>query len=668
MASETLQMQNESKAAAISASQLVHFLCRYPPFSFLPEDELRALTPHISRVAFPADTVVFTQGESQVDGLYVIQSGAAERYFEQNRVKTLLGVIGEGEMFGGISMLVNDMRAVRTLRTVEETVFCKLDHAVFFDVCRRHDAFREFFTDAFGKRMLDRSYAAILAKGAVPRVDSTAFYNQVAYDVCTRSLVSCSGDLPVQRAADMMSRRRCSSIFVRDAAGVIVGIVTDSDLRRKVIAEGRSALIPVSEIMSAPLKTIASTAPVFEALMVMIHQRIKHLAVTDDRQHVVGVLTNRDVLGSQGHSPLVLIRDVAMAASVEAVRQIHLRLPRMVHTLVRAGTPAEHLNRIITAFSDAVLKRVCDMQLRDMEPPPVRFAFLVFGSVGRREQTLATDQDNAIVYEDPTPGAADYVNDYFLRFGSSVCSALDQCGFRFCRAEVMARNPALCRPVSTWKRRFSEWIHAAEAEDLLYSSIFFDFQTGFGHSDLVGELRTHLVGIAGRLVGVFQAPDTERIVIQTAPRVFSQLRPGIQGRPPQHVRHQAGHAADRRLCPRIRFKARALGNEHPSAAAAAGATRSDSGQRCRGYRAGLQFPHATAAGAAGPCRPRRRHPAAQPHQPQGLVRDRAAAAEGNIHPDRRLADAHELRLHGRALMFRGAGALPAMGSRRPITL
>ena len=493
MASETLQMQNESKAAAISASQLVHFLCRYPPFSFLPEDELRALTPHISRVAFPADTVVFTQGESQVDGLYVIQSGAAERYFEQNRVKTLLGVIGEGEMFGGISMLVNDMRAVRTLRTVEETVFCKLDHAVFFDVCRRHDAFREFFTDAFGQRMLDRSYAAILAKGAVSRVDSTAFYNQVAYDVCTRSLVSCSGDLPVQRAADMMSRRRCSSIFVRDAAGVIVGIVTDSDLRRKVIAEGRSALIPVSEIMSAPLKTIASTAPVFEALMVMIHQRIKHLAVTDDQAHVVGVLTNRDVLGSQGHSPLVLIRDVAMAASVEAVRQIHLRLPRMVHTLVRAGTPAEHLNRIITAFSDAVLKRVCDMQLRDMEPPPVRFAFLVFGSVGRREQTLATDQDNAIVYEDPTPGAADYVNDYFLRFGSSVCSALDQCGFRFCRAEVMARNPALCRPVSTWKRRFSEWIHAAEAEDLLYSSIFFDFQTGFGHSDLVGELRTHLV-------------------------------------------------------------------------------------------------------------------------------------------------------------------------------
>lgn len=491
-------MQNESQAAAISTSQLVHFLCRYPPFSFLPEDELRALTPHISRVAFPADTVVFTQGDSQVDGLYVIQSGAAERYFEQNRVKTLLGVIGEGEMFGGISMLVNGMRAVRTLRTVEETVFCKLDPAVFFDVCRRHDAFREFFTDAFGKRMLDRSYAAILAKGAAPRVESTAFYHQVAYDVCTRSLVSCSGDLPVQMAADIMSRRRCSSIFVRDAAGVIVGIVTDSDLRRKVIAEGRSALIPVSEIMSAPLKTIATTAPVFEALMAMIRERIKHLAVTDDQQHVVGVLTNRDILGSQGHSPLVLIRDVAMAASVEAVRQIHLRLPRMVHMLVRAGTPAEHLNRIITAFSDAVLKRVCDMQLRDMEPPPVRFAFLVFGSVGRREQTLATDQDNAIVYEDPTPGAADYVNDYFLKFGSSICSALDQCGFRFCRAEVMARNPALCQPLSTWKRRFSDWIHAAEAEDLLYSSIFFDFQTGFGHSDLVGDLRTHL---AESLVG-----------------------------------------------------------------------------------------------------------------------------------------------------------------------
>lgn len=488
----TQRMQNEGYAAALAASQLTHFLWRHPPFSFLPEDELRLLPPHLSRVAFPADQVIFTQGESRVDGLYIVQSGSAERYFEQNRSKTLLGILGEGEMFGGISMLLNDMLAVRTLRTVEETTFCRLDSKAFLDLCRRHDAFREFFTDAFGKRMMDRSYAAIMAKGTTIKVDAAAPFSQSVSEVCSRALLSCAADLPVQGAAELMSRRRCSSIFVRDAGGSIVGIVTDNDLRRKVLAEGRSALVPVSDVMSSPLQGIRSDAPVFEALMAMIRHRIKHLAVTDDHRQVVGVLTNRDVLGTQSHSPLVLIRDVAAAGSVEAVRQVHLRLPRVVDGLIRAGTPAEHLNVVIAAFSDAVLKRVCELLQNDMESPPVRFAFLVLGSEGRREQTLATDQDNAIVYEDPTPGAADYVNEYFLRFGRAVCGALDRCGFRLCRANVMAGNPALCRPLSVWKRRFDEWIHAAEAEDLLYASIFFDFRAGYGQAEVAEGLRSHL--------------------------------------------------------------------------------------------------------------------------------------------------------------------------------
>jgi CBS domain-containing protein len=118
---------------------------------------------------------------------------------------------------------------------------------------------------------------------------------------------------------------------------------------------------------------------------------------------------------------------------------------------------------------------------------------MILGSEGRKEQTLKTDQDNAIVYEDASPGAAELVHDYFLKVGEAVCTALDRCGYRFCNADVMARNPKLCQPLSVWKSRFSEWIHAAEAEDLLYSSIFFDFRVGFGHADLVVRLREHLL-------------------------------------------------------------------------------------------------------------------------------------------------------------------------------
>jgi CBS domain-containing protein len=486
------RMQNETYAMAIAATQVTHFLSRIPPFSFLPEEELRALAPHISSIFFPKGAVVFVQGESRVDGLYIIQRGAAERYFEENQTKTLASVIGEGEMFGGISMLVNDMLAVRTLYALEDITFYKLAHQAFFDLCRRHEVFSEFFTDAFGKRMMDRSYSAIIAKSATPRSEPQVLFSQAVSEIFTRSLMTCSADLSVQQAAEMMSRRRCSSIFVRGAAGDIIGIVTDNDLRKKVIAEGRSVKLPVADIMSTPLKTIPENSPVFEALMTMMQQGIKHLGVTGAQGQVVGVLTNQDVLGQQGQSPLFLIRDIAAASSAEAVEQVHLRLPRIIQALIRAGTPAVALNRFITALSDAVLKRLGELILKDVEPPPVKFVFMILGSEGRKEQTLKTDQDNAIVYEDSSPGAADLVHDYFRKVGETVCTALDRCGYRFCTADVMARNPKLCQPLSVWKRRFSEWIHAAEAEDLLYSSIFFDFRAGFGHPELVVRLREHL--------------------------------------------------------------------------------------------------------------------------------------------------------------------------------
>lgn len=513
------RMQNESYAAAIAGSQTALFLARIPPFSFLPEEELHALAPHTSSVFFPKGVVVFVQGESRVDGLYIVQRGAAERYFEENRTKTLASVIGEGEMFGGISMLVNDMLAVRTLRTLEDTTFFKLAQGAFFDLCRRYEVFSEFFTDAFGKRMMDRTYSAMIAKSATPRTEPLGLFNQPVSEVCTRSLMVCGAELPVRQAAEMMSRRRCSSIFVRGTEGEIVGIVTDNDLRRKVIAEGRSIALPVAEIMSSPLKTIPSDVPVFEALMAMMQQGVKHLAVTDARQQVVGVLTNQDVLGRQGQSPLFLVRDIAAASSAEAIEQVHLRLPRIVQALIRAGTPALHVNRFITAISDAVLKRLSELVLKDLEPPPVKFAFMIFGSEGRKEQTLKTDQDNAIVYEDSSSGAAEMVHDYFLKIGTAVCTALDRCGYRFCNADVMAKNPKLCQPLSVWKRRFSEWIHAAEAEDLLYSSIFFDFRVGFGHSDLVVQLREHLLESLVGWSGFFRHL-TQNALLQKPPLGF----------------------------------------------------------------------------------------------------------------------------------------------------
>ncbi len=486
------RMQNEEYARSLAGSLLTQFLARIPPFSFLPEEELRRLAPHLRRLFIPRGTRLFVQGESRVDGLYILQSGAAERFYEEHGERRLVSVMGEGEIFGGISLLVNDMLAVRSLRTIEDCLFCKLDCDAFFDLCRRYPLFSEFFTDAFGKRMLDRTYAAIIAKGEAVDTGPVAFFDQPVAGVCSRELLACEAGLSIREAAERMSARRCSSIFVRDEGGRPSGIVTDSDIRSRAVAAGRDPEEPVAAIMSTPLRTVPEKASVFEALMAMMQHGIKHLAVTGEEGGVVGVVTQQDILGRQGISPWRLLRDVAGESRPEVFKTLGLRLPRILQGFIRSGTTADQINRFITAFTDAVLERLCRAALADLGPPPGPFAFLLLGSEGRREQTLCTDQDNAILYEDPPPGREEAVQAWYLRFGERVCADLDRAGFRRCRAEVMASNPKLCRPFSVWLRRFQDWIHAAEAEDLLYASIFFDFRLGFGDPGLVERLRASL--------------------------------------------------------------------------------------------------------------------------------------------------------------------------------
>ncbi len=486
------RMADESYAAIIAASQMVHFLSGVAPFSFLPPEELHNCASQISTVHYPKDTVVFVQGESRVDGLYILQKGAAERYFEDDNQKNLRGVLGEGETFGGISMLLNDLIAVRTLRTTEDTNFYKLPQDVFFEICKHHAAFADFFTDAFGKRMMDRYYAAIVAKSHPQRLENLQLFNQPVGGICSRKLTACDKEVSIQNAAELMSRRSHSSIFIREPGGNIIGVATDNDLRTKVIAKGYDTSRPVAEIMSSPLITIPENALIFEALMAMMQQNIKHIAVTDTNNKVVGVLTNQDLLMAQGQSPVFLIREISSATDPEGIVHQHKRLPRLIQNLINAGAPAKNINRFITTISDTILRKLIEFALEELGPAPAKFVFMILGSEGRKEQTLKTDQDNAIVFEDVPPDAEASVKAYFLRFSDKVCAWLDQAGYAFCEGNIMAKNPKLCQPLAVWKEYFSNWIYSANPADLLYSSIFFDFRGAYGDMRLIRELHDDL--------------------------------------------------------------------------------------------------------------------------------------------------------------------------------
>lgn len=498
------KMTDASYAAMIVSQQAEQFLMNTVPFSFLPESEIAIIARELSVIFHPKDQIVFTQGISRIDALYIIQKGAAERYFEENNQVTLCDQISEGSLFGGISMLLNNSISIRSLKTTEDTHFYTWRRQQFLDVCNRFESFSDYFTDTFGKRMLDRSYASIVAQTIHPREESLQYLNQSIDGIYERNIIFCTMDSTIQSAAELMSRHRCSSILVKNDRGNFVGIVTDNDLRKKVIATGLSILEPISAIMSTPLRSISEKALVFEALMSMMQENVKHMAVIGPNDSVVGVITNNDILASQGQSPLFLIREIQSSDSLEEITHLYEQLPAVVQNLIRNGAKAGNLTRLITTISDTILVKLLDMAIAGMGQPPCRFAFMVMGSEGRKEQTLKTDQDNAIMYEDPPESSAEDVRSYFMALAETVCTWLDQVGYDFCKGDVMAKNPKWCQPVSVWKAYFSDWTHQAEAEDLLQASIFFDFRGGYGDMALVNELRKYLMDTLLGWAGFFR--------------------------------------------------------------------------------------------------------------------------------------------------------------------
>ena len=195
---------------------------------------------------------------------------------------------------------------------------------------------------------------------------------------------------------------------------------------------------------------------------------------------------------AQGQSPVFLIREIAAVERLEDLFSKHQQLPQIVRGLINSGAKAQNVTRMITTISDAILEKLIQFALDEMGPPPVRFVFMIMGSEGRKEQTLKTDQDNAIIYDDVSAKIEKEVHAYFLSFGEKVCGWLDQAGYSFCNGGIMAQNPKWCQPLSQWKNQFDAWIHTAEPEDLFHSSIFFDFRGAYGNLEIIDELRQFL--------------------------------------------------------------------------------------------------------------------------------------------------------------------------------
>nr|WP_319491433.1 DUF294 nucleotidyltransferase-like domain-containing protein [uncultured Desulfobacter sp.] len=467
------------------------FLSKIEPFSFLPEKEINHIADSIQVEHFNKKKILFRQGISKIDRVYILKEGSAKRCYEDIYQKPVTVALHTGDVFGGISILLNESVAIRSLEINDNTAFYTLPANVFVSLCDKYENFKYHFTNTFGKRTHAKTETKRIEQEKTDKEQSLQFFSNSISSVIRRNVLFCGAANTIKDAAILMKQHRCSSILIKQD-GKFIGIATDQDFRNRVVAENLDISNPISKIMSYPLISISDHASVFEAFIKVMKSDIKHLAITNNENTAIGVISNSDLINALGKLPFLFIKDINQARSYNEISQKQKQLPQSINTLINEGAKAQNINNFVTAITDAILDKLIKLAIQEIGKPPVRFAFMVVGSEGRKEQTLKTDQDNAIIYEDVNETDKNSVNGYFLKLGEHVCNMLDKTGYDFCKGNIMAKNPKWCQPVSMWNKYFKEWIYNASSETLLKTSIFFDFRLGFGDIGLVNGLRATL--------------------------------------------------------------------------------------------------------------------------------------------------------------------------------
>lgn len=451
--------------------QVEAFLARYPPFDALPPEELRRVARAVQIQFFPAGSTILGRSGEPSAFLYVVRTGAVE-LVEDGRV---LDLLLEGEVFGHPS-LPSGLDPTSSVRAHEDTLCYLVDREVADVVLGTPSGLA--FLSASLRRRAERAAEARALEEADPRMVPVG-------RLVRRPPVVCGPRTPVREAAGIMARERVSSLLV--VGGPHLGIVTDRDLRSRVLAAGRDPGVPVEAVMSSPVVTVPAQATAEEVLLTMLEHGIHHVPVTDGTGSVVGVVSDTDLLGLERTGPFAVRSAIERAPDRERLIAEARRLPAVVQGLVEADVEPVHVGHAVAIAIDALTRRLLELAIDELGDPPGPWAWLALGSQARHEQALATDQDHGLAYE-PGDAGPEEADRYFAALAERVTEGLEAAGIPRCRGGVLATNPAWRRTAAGWEAELRRWMTDPGVEGRVFTSIALDYRRVAGPLDVTGRL------------------------------------------------------------------------------------------------------------------------------------------------------------------------------------
>jgi CBS domain-containing protein len=413
------------------------FLAAHPPFDAVGADELARVADVTETEEFPAGKTIFSQGTGPVGYLRVVRTGAVEIIHNGQ----VLDLLGPGELFGHASML-SGLPTGFEARAAEDTLCYRIPADVIGPLLARPDFLR----------FIARSIVGGRAGGGERVVPTDPVQRPVETLIRTPPLV-CSADEPVREAAKRMTADRASAILVR--SGGSFGIVTDHDLRSRVVAAGVSPDTPVSAIMSAPAYTVGAGSLVGDVLLEMLERGVHHVPVLSATGEVLGVVDGGDLIAAEARRPFLLRRAIDLATSAADLAAAAAGLNPMIIALHDARVAAEHVAAIRCVVLDALTRRLIELAAAEAGEPPAPFTWFALGSLARRETVPSSDVDSALAWQDSGDGRAE--GDYMARVARATDEGLRACGLQPDAHGASASNPLFARSLSSWR---------AAAEDL----------------------------------------------------------------------------------------------------------------------------------------------------------------------------------------------------------
>ncbi|MFD2035853.1 DUF294 nucleotidyltransferase-like domain-containing protein [Belliella marina] len=489
----------------VIVNRVKEFLKRYPPFTFLNDGTLGLVSKEVEVKYFSKGEYLFSQGDPAQNFFFVLKEGIVQLAEQKDEKENVVEVCDEGDVFGVLALL-GKRPYILSAQAIEDSLVYAIPVGVFEKILEENSRVSLYFAAGFASGQvvvrsdLSQSQKARSEFKELSKDNGLMIFTGQSDLNFSSDVLCCLIGKNIGEAAKSMSEKGVGSVIIVDENKFPLGIITDKDIRNKVVARGLSYETPVEEIMTKPVITKTKDAGFSDLYLTMIKNRLHHLIFTEDgtsQSPVTGILSDHDILLSQGNSPAVLINALMNTWDVNEMAKVRNRAELLLKYYLENEVAMDFVANIISEINDIIIQRAIRIakNKHDVDFPEaskVKFCFLSLGSEGREEQLLRTDLDNAIVYEDVPQVQQEEVQKYMLTIAEDVIETLLICGFQPCPADMMANNPQWCQPLSKWKEYFSDWIISPNQKALLHATIFFDFRPVFGHKALSDEMTDHI--------------------------------------------------------------------------------------------------------------------------------------------------------------------------------